>query len=101
MGGGVQVVDQLGADTGLRQDEIDRRERVATVALEEREEPLIRFSRLDGALGGNLAAYGRYFSDRSGCASQIVAQRTRRLRPVVGQRSLRCIRQHEFITFFN
>ena len=46
----VQVVDQLGADGGLGQHQLNRGERIAGIAVEHRKERLVGFGRLEALL---------------------------------------------------
>src|SRR5208283_3474222 len=100
MDGSVQVVDQLRADGGLCENQLNRGERVAGVAVKHRKECLVSLGRLKAFLFNRRCTALCQTRHRSHGTAQIFADPAR-MASFVTRKPLCRVGQHKFVAFFD
>src|SRR5450755_2171625 len=101
MNGSVQIIDQLGTDGGLRQNQLNGGQGIARVAIKHRKEGQV--------FVGGLKAFIFYCHCASFCqpgqglyrAMQELTDLSGRLAVFVGEEALGCVGQHELVALFH
>src|ERR1039457_5946952 len=101
MDGSVQIVNQLGADGGLGQDQLNGGERIASVAIEHCQERQIFVGRLKTFLFDRHSTSFRQPGQGFHGALQELTDLSTRFTALVTGETLGCVGQHELVALFH
>src|SRR5437660_11376517 len=97
----IQVIDQLGADGGLRQNKLNGGERILSVPFQYVEERGVRFRVVQTSTFHRRRIGFRKARNRTGRMLELIALLSAGGATSVARQSLAGVRQHELITLFD